>query len=111
MSRRNVLVNGIELMTINIKGSYRQDFMSLNYYFECIGKQDFAIDRQEVNDQIRAKIGNKIYAQVKKYFIDDDEKLLLYSGGLDSLLAVDYITCTDNQLICVNREMPVATAN
>lgn len=52
MSRRNVLVNGIELMTINIKGSYRQDFMSLNYYFECIGKQDFAIDRQEVNDQI-----------------------------------------------------------
>lgn len=110
-SAANVMINGVKLTTISIKGSYRQDFMSLNYYFECIGKQDFVIDRQEINDQIRAKIGNKIYAQVKKYFIDDDEKLLLYSGGLDSLLAVDYITCTDNQLICVNREILVAAAN
>ena len=74
-----------KLTRISIKGSYRQDFMSLNYYFECLGKQDFTIDRQEVNDQIRAKIGDKIYAQVKKYFIDDDEQLLFYAGGVDSL--------------------------
>jgi hypothetical protein len=59
----------------------------------------------------RAKIGDKIYAQVKKYFIDDDEQLLFYAGGLDSLAAVDYVACTDNQLIFVNREMLGATAN
>lgn len=107
----DVLINGIKLTTINIKGSYRQDFISLNYYFECLKKQDFTIDRQEVNDQIRAKIGEKIYAQVKKYFIDDDEQLLFYAGGVDSLTAVDYVACTDNQLIFVNREMLGATAN
>ena len=110
-SAANVMVNGVKLTTISIKGSYRQDFMSLNYYFECLGKQDFTIDRQEVNDQIRAKIGDKIYAQVKKYFIDDDEQLLFYAGGVDSLTAVDYVACTDNQLIFVNREMLGATAN
>ena len=139
-SAANVMVNGVKFTTIRIKGSYRQDFMSLNYYFECLGKQDFTIDRQEVNDQIRAKIGDKIYAQVKKYFIDDDEQLLFndqirakigdkiyaqvkkyfidddeqllfYAGGLDSLAAVDYVACTDNQLIFVNREMLGATAN
>lgn len=110
-SAANVMINGVKLTTISIKGSYRQDFMSLNYYFECLGKQDFTIDRQEVNDQIRAKIGDKIYAQVKKYFIDDDEQLLFYAGGVDSLTAVDYVACTDNQLIFVNREMLGATAN
>lgn len=88
-SAANVMVNGVKLTTISIKGSYRQ----------------------EVNDQIRAKIGDKIYAQVKKYFIDDDEQLLFYAGGVDSLTAVDYVACTDNQLIFVNREMLGATAN
>ena len=64
-----------------------------------------------MDSQIRAKIGDKIYAQVKKYFIDEDEKLLFYAGGIDSLTAVDYIACTNNQLIFVNREMLGATAN
>ena len=110
-SEGKVLINGVQLTTIPIKGSYRQDFMSLNYFFECVSKCDFAIDTDEVDSQIRAKIGDKIYAQVKKYFIDEDEKLLFYAGGIDSLTAVDYIVCTNNQLIFVNREMLGATAN
>ena len=107
----SIMINGVKLVEIKIKGSYRQDFISLNYFFECIRKQDFTIDGQEVNDQIRAKLGEKIYSQVKKYFIDDDELLLFYAGGIDSLTAVDYIACTNNQLIFVNREMLGATAN
>lgn len=104
-------INGVKFSDIKISGSYRQDFMSLNYYFECIAKQDFSIDMNEVDNQIRRKIGDKIYEQVKKYFIDEDEKLLFYAGGIDSLTAVDYIACTDQQMIIVNREMMGATAN
>lgn len=106
-----VMINGVKLSDIKITGSYKQDFISLNYYFECIAKQDFAIDMNEVDNQIRRKIGDKIYAQVSKYFIDADEKLLFYAGGIDSLTAVDYIACTDQQMIIVNREMLGATAN
>jgi len=106
-----VYINGVKLSDIKVTGSYRQDFMSLNYYFECVAKKDFTIDVNEVDSQIRRKLGDKIYAQVSKYFIDEDEKLLFYAGGIDSMSAVDYIACTERQLIIVNREMMGATAN
>lgn len=106
-----VMVNGVKLTEIKIRGSFKQDFMSLNYFFECVKKNDFTIDTDEVDSQIRAKIGDKIYAQVSRYFAEDDEKLLFYAGGIDSVTAVDYIACTNKQLIFVNREMMGATAN
>lgn len=107
----SIMINGVKISEIRIKGSYKQDFMSLNHFFKSIIQNDFNIDIDKVDSQIRAKIGEKIYVQVSKYFAEDDEKLLFYAGGIDSLTAVDYIACTNKQLIFVNREMLGATAN
>lgn len=106
-----IMINGIQFSEFKITGSYRQDFMSLNYYFDCIKKNDLDIKKEEIDLQIKEKIGNKIYQQVAKYFADEEEKLLFYAGGLDSLTAVDYIACTDTQMIIVNREAFGATSN
>ncbi|MBQ9765429.1 MAG: SHOCT domain-containing protein [Lachnospiraceae bacterium] len=106
-----VTINGVQLSEIKYNGSYKQDFISLGNYFECIRNQDFEISNEEVDALIRKKIGDKIYAQVQKYFADEDEKILFYAGGIDSVTAVDYIACTTSQIIVVNREMMGATAN
>lgn len=106
-----VLINGVKLEEVKISGCYKQDFISLNHYFARLIKQDFVMEVEQIDSNIREKIGDNIYGQVKKYFIDEDEKLLFYAGGLDSLTAIDYVACTDQQVIFVNREMLGATAD
>lgn len=106
-----ILINGVKLEDVKLVGCYKQDFISFNHYFERISNQDFVIDAEQVDSNIREKLGENIYNQVKKYFVDEEEKLLFYAGGLDSLTAVDYVACTDQQVIVVNREMLGATAD
>lgn len=88
-----------------------EDSITLNNYFTCILNQDFTITDEEVDQLIREKIGEKVYAEVKKYMIFDDELLVYFAWGLDSLSAKDYFVCTNKQVIMVNREMGGATAN
>lgn len=88
-----------------------EDCITLNNYFTCIINQDFTITDEEVDQLIREKIGEKVYAEVKKYMIFDDELLVYFAWGLDSLSAKDYFVCTNKQVIMVNREMGGATAN
>lgn len=104
-------VNGIRLATIKIRDTYKQDFMALNQYFESIKRQDFDITQEEIDRLIHQKIGDKIYQHIKKYMTYEDELVMYYAGGLDSLLAMDYIACTTKQIIIVNREMLGATSN
>lgn len=100
-----------ELAEIKLIHAYKQDFLSLNEYFRCIKENDFEITNEEIDRLIKLKIGDKIYSHVKKYMTYDDELVLYYAGGLDSLTAFDYIACTTSQIIIVNREMLGATAN
>lgn len=88
-----------------------EDCITLNNYFNCITKKDFVITDEEVDQLIRDKIGEKVYAEVKKYMVFDDELLVYFAWGLDSLSAKDYFVCTNKQVIMVNREMGGATAN
>ena len=69
------------------------------------------ITDEEVDRLIREKIGEKVYAEVKKYMVYDDELLVYFAWGLDSLSAKDYFVCTNKQVIMVNRELGGATAN
>ncbi len=94
-----------------ISNGREEDFITLNDYFRCIENNDFEITDQEVNDLIRKKIGEKVYAEVKKYMVYDDEIMLYFAWGLDSISAKDYIVCTDKQIIILDREMFGATAN
>lgn len=88
-----------------------EDFITLNNFFTCITNHDFEITDEEVDRLIREKIGEKIYAEVKKYMVYDDEMLVYFAWGLDSLSAKDYIVCTNKQIIRMDREMFGSTAN
>ena len=103
--------NGVTLATFLADKAVGEDFVSLENYFESIIKHDFVITDEEVDKLIQEKIGAKIYAEVKKYMVYDDELLVYFAWGLDSLSAKDYIVCTNKQIIRVDREMFGATAN
>lgn len=91
--------------------STAEDFVTLNNYFQCIVNHDFVITDEEVDRLIQEKIGSKIYSEVKKYLVFDDELMVYFAWGLDSVSAKDYIVCTNKQIIIMNREMFGATAN
>ena len=104
-------VNEVDFATIKIRDAYKQDFITLNEYFKNIVEQDFEIVPEEIDRLIHEKIGDKIYQHIKKYMTYEDELVMYYAGGLDSLAAMDYIACTTKQIIIVNREMLGATSN
>ena len=104
-------VNEIDFTRVTIRDSYKQDFITLNEYFKNIVEQDFEIVPEEIDRLIHEKIGDKIYQHIKKYMTYEDELVMYYAGGLDSLAAMDYIACTTKQIIIVNREMLGATSN
>lgn len=99
------------LATIADSKVVSEDFKSLNNYFECIANHDFEITDQEVDALIKEKIGEKIYNEVKKYLVYDDELFVYWAWGINSLSAKDYVVCTNKQIIIVDREMMGATAN
>lgn len=89
----------------------KEDFVSLKNYFDCIREKDFVITDEEVDRLIQEKIGSSVYAEVKKYMVYDDELIVYFAWGLDSLSAKDYIVCTTKQIIVMDREMFGMTAN
>ncbi|SEV93755.1 SHOCT domain-containing protein [[Clostridium] fimetarium] len=103
--------DGFKLADLKITNKYEEDFITLNNYFKCITKKDFEITDQEIDTIIHEKIGDKVYEQVKKYMIYDDELAIYFAWGLDSITAKDYIVCTTKQIIIMNREAFGATAN
>lgn len=84
-----------EIARLPITNGREEDFITLNEYFRCIENSDFEITDEEVNDLIRKKIGEKIYGDVKRYMIYDDELIMYFAWGLDSVSAKDYIVCTN----------------
>lgn len=99
------------LSTLAADKSTTEDFITLNNYFNCVVNHDFVITDEEVDKLIQEKIGAKVYAEVKKYMVYDDELLVYFAWGLDSLSAKDYVVCTSKQIIIMDREMLGATAN
>ena len=99
------------LATLSADKSTTEDCITLRNYFARIANKNFTITDEEVDKLIQEKIGEKVYAEVKKYMVYDDELLVYFAWGLDSLSAKDYFVCTTKQVIMVNREMGGATAN
>lgn len=99
------------LATFKTDKTIKEDFISLENFFDCISKKDFEITDEEVDKLIQEKIGGKVYAEVKKYMVYDDELMVYFAWGLDSLSAKDYIVCTTKQIIVMDREMFGMTAN
>ncbi len=89
----------------------KEDFITLTNYFDCIEKHDFEITDEEVDALIKEKIGEKVANEIKKYMMFDDEKLVYFAWGINSLTAKDYIVCTNKQIIITDREAFGLTAN
>ncbi len=105
------LVNGQPVLTIESKPYYVRDFISIDHYIDMIKKQDFVIEDTEVDAIIREKIGSKVYEEVKRKMTYDDELLLYFAWGLDSITAKDFMFCSDKQIVYLNREALGATAD
>lgn len=105
------LCDGYKLAQLLILDSREEDFITLNKYFTDIKAQDLEIKDEEIDKIIQEKIGSKIYKQVKKYMVYDDELAIYFAWGLDSLAAKDYIVCTTKQIIIMDREAFGGTMN
>ncbi|WP_207739614.1 SHOCT domain-containing protein [Paraclostridium bifermentans] len=103
--------NNFNLASLKDINIYEQDYIILNDYFRCIEENDFEITDEEIDKIIQEKIGHKIYQQIKKYMIYDDEYAIYFAWGLDTITAKDYVVCTTKQIIIMDREILGATSN
>lgn len=89
----------------------REDFIALNEYFDRIKNHNFEITKEQVDQMIRIKIGDKVCSEIQKYMIYDNEQFVYFAWGINSLTAKDYIVCTTSQIIVMDRELFGATSN
>lgn len=101
----------VELISFKLNKKYKQDFITLNNYFERIKNKQFEITEREIHDMIKEKVGNDVYNLFSKYFGDDDELAIFFAWGSDSYSANDFIICTTSQVILLDREMGGMTMN
>lgn len=101
----------VELISFKLNKKYKQDFITLNNYFDRIKNKQFEITEQEIHDMIKEKVGDKIYGMFSKYYADDDELAIFFAWGADSYSANDYVICTTNQVIILDRELGGMTMN
>lgn len=101
----------VELISFKLNKKYKQDFITLNNYFERIKNKQFEITEQEIHDMIKEKAGNDVYNLFSKYFGDDGELAIFFAWGSDSYSANDFIICTTSQVILLDRELGGMTMN
>lgn len=98
-----ILCNGELLFCIPAR-LRETDFVNLKYYFECLEKSDFEITEQEIDKFIHEKIGDEAYNEAKKY-MEEDELIIYFAWGVDSITAKDFLMCTTRQFVMLNREV------
>lgn len=101
----------VELISFKLDKKYKQDFITLNNYFDRIKNKQFAVTEQEIHDLIREKVGNDVYNLFSKYFSDDNELAIFFAWGADSFSAKDFVICTTQQVIILDRELGGMTMN
>lgn len=100
--------NGVELL--NTKYGFELDIEAFTDYFARIKNRDFTITNEQIDALIKNKIGDKILAIVREYAYED-ELLLYFAWGCDSLTAKDFVVCTDKQMVVLDREAFGLTKN
>ena len=100
--------NGVELL----KSAYcfELDTDSFSEYIKRIENKDFVITNEQIDALIKKKIGENILKIVREY-VYDDELMLYFAWGCDSITAKDFVVCTDKQMVVLNREAFGLTKN
>ncbi|HHT97598.1 MAG TPA: SHOCT domain-containing protein [Clostridiales bacterium] len=98
-----IKVNDVELFFIN-KSTCKDDYLSIKGYIDRLISGDFTITDEQISNLIENKVEKKLLTRIKG-FLYEGESILYIAWGLDSLTAKDYIVCTSNQLLIINREV------
>lgn len=102
------LCNGTELLCS--KDGLALDIAAFEKYVERIQNKDFIITNEQIDALIKEKIGDNIRKIVREY-VYDDELLLYFAWGCDSLTAKDFVVCSDKQMVVLDREAFGLTKN
>lgn len=100
--------NGVELL--NSQYGFELDIESFTQYFERIKNQNFTITNEQVDELIKSKISPEIFKIVREY-VFEDELMLYFAWGADSITAKDFIVCSDKQMVVLDREAFGLTKN
>ncbi len=92
--------NGVELLNSN--HGFILDTDSFTEYMRRIKARDFTITNEQIDALIESKIGSDILKMVKEY-VYDDELILYFAWGCDSITAKDFIVCSDKQMVVLDR--------
>lgn len=100
--------NGVEILCS--KGGFELDTNSFDEYTTRIKNRDFTITNEQIDKLIKEKIGANILKIVNEY-VYEDEIILYFAWGSDSLTAKDFVVCTDKQMVVLDREAFGLTKN
>lgn len=100
--------NGVELL--NNAYGFELDDYAFCEYVRRIENNDFTITNEQIDALIKDKIGANILKIVKEY-VYDDELILYFAWGSDSITAKDFVVCTDKQMVVLDREAFGLTKN
>lgn len=103
-----LMCNGISLFE-SAKG-FTLDTAVFSEYMRRIEARDFVITNEEVDAMIKSKIGPDILKIVREY-VFEDELLLYFAWGADSITAKDFVVCSDKQVVMLDREAFGLTKN
>ena len=100
--------NGVELL--NSEKGFELDTDSFSEYISRIERKDFTITNEQIDELIKKKIGENVLKIVREY-VYDDELLLYFAWGCDSITAKDFVVCTNKQMVVLDREAFGLTKN
>lgn len=103
--------DSVELVSFKLDKKYKQDFITLNNYFDRLRTKQFTISADDVHSLVREKVGTEICNMFEKYYGDGNEKIIFFAWGSNSYSAKDYVICTDKQVIIMDRAMGGSTMN
>ncbi|WP_170253834.1 SHOCT domain-containing protein [Acetobacterium paludosum] len=99
-----LLVNNVPLISTPAAEIQNFDYVTLSEYLRRIKAKDFAIDEDQISAFISLKL-DPTTLEITNKFIDNNEKLVYFAWGLDSLSSKKFIICTDHKIILYDREL------
>ena len=101
--KMTVQINSVDLFVMDIK-YHSDDLANFKGYIDRLTTGHLKIEDKEISKAIEKRLDKKLYNRIKG-FLYEDEYLLYVAWGLDSLSARDYVICTNQQLMIINREV------
>lgn len=94
----NFMCDDVKVGRILINDGKEADFITLNKLFEDMKNNDFDITEDEIEENIKKKIGSITYTEVRNE-LDDEEKIIFFSWDSDH----GYVACSTEKMILASK--------